>query len=229
MSASDSYRAPGSGGDSYGPSDRPGYRAMDDAGGPAPAAQEPGGWDTGRLPPGTLLGVRLGGDAPAVGAGSGTDPVEAARRALATVTLDEEGILLDPDPRLNEWGATAVGFHTWFHAPRPQPRHVRASQDGLAVDLAATPGGLLVDTGDGHSQHCRRTAPYQGPAGRNTPSPYCGHAWQHPGRYTVTATRTWTVTWTAGGRAGTETVTRPAGTAQVTVIDLTSVLTDPDR
>ena len=167
------------------------------------------------------------GSAPA--AGPAVDPAEAARRAIASLTLTEPGLLLDPDPAANEWGATAVGFHTWFHAPDPGVLRTSATADGLTIDITATPGILTVDTGDGRRQACRRTVPYRNPDGVNAPSPYCGHAWEHTGEYTVTATRTWNVSWTAAGRSGTDTVTRPAGTRAVTVIELVSVLTEPDR
>ena len=166
------------------------------------------------------------------GPASGTpavDPAEAARRAVASLTLTEPGLLLDPDPAANEWGATAVGFHTWFHAPDPGVLRTSATADGLTIDITASPGLLTVDTGDGRRQACRRTVPYRNPDGVNAPSPYCGHAWEHTGEYTVTATRTWEITWSAAGRSGTDTVTRPAGARAVTVIELVSVLTEPDR
>ena len=169
-----------------------------------------------------------GPDAPA-GGGPAVDPAEAARRAIASLTLTEPGLLLDPDPAANEWGATAVGFHTWFHAPDPGVLHTSATADGLTIDITATPGILTVDTGDGRRQTCHHTVPYRNPDGVNAPSPYCGHTWEHTGEYTVTATRTWEITWSAAGRSGTDTVTRPAGTRAVTVIELVSVLTEPDR
>ena len=167
------------------------------------------------------------GSAPA--AGPAVDPAEAARRAIATLTLTEPGLLLDPDPATNEWGATAVGFHTWFHAPDPGVLHTSVTADGLTIDITATPGILTVDTGDGRRQTCHHTVPYRNPDGVNAPSPYCGHTWEHTGEYTVTATRTWNVSWTAASRSGTDTVTRPAGTRAITVIELVSVLTEPDR
>ncbi len=173
-----------------------------------------------------------GPDTPASGgpaAGPAVDPAEAARRAIASLTLTEPGLLLDPDPAANEWGATAVGFHTWFHAPDPGVLHTSVTADGLTIDITATPGALTVDTGDGRRQTCHHTVPYRNPDGVNAPSPYCGHAWEHTGEYTVTATRTWEITWSAAGRSGTDTVTRPAGARAVTVIELVSVLTEPDR
>ena len=173
-----------------------------------------------------------GPDTPASGgpaAGPAVDPAEAARRAIASLTLTEPGLLLDPDPAANEWGATAVGFHTWFHAPDPGVLHTSVTADGLTIDITATPGALTVDTGDGRRQTCHHTVPYRNPDGVNAPSPYCGHTWEHTGEYTVTATRTWNVSWTAAGRSGTDTVTRPAGTRAITVIELVSVLTEPDR
>ena len=170
-----------------------------------------------------------GPDAPAGGgpAGPVVDPVEAARRAVATLSLTEPGLLLDPDPAGNEWGATAVGFNMWFHAPDPGVLHTSVTVDGLTVEITAVAGSLAVDTGDGRRQVCRRTVPYRSPEGVNAPSPYCGHAWDRAGEYTVTATRTWDITWSAGGRSGSDAVTRPAGSRGVTVIELVSVLTEP--
>ena len=107
----------------------------------------------------------------------GVDPVVVARRAIAALTLDEPGILLDPDPATNEWAATAVGFNTWFHAPDPGTRKTTVTQDGLTIEITATPGVLRVDTGDRQHQTCRHTVPYQNPTGVDAPSPYCGHAW----------------------------------------------------
>ena len=170
-----------------------------------------------------------GPDAPAGGgpAGPVVDPVEAARRAVATLSLTEPGLLLDPDPAGNEWGATAVGFNMWFHAPDPGVLRTSVTVDGLTVEITAVAGSLAVDTGDGRRQVCRRTVPYRSPEGVNAPSPYCGHAWDRAGEYTVTATRTWDITWSAGGRSGSDVVTRPAGSRGVTVIELVSVLTEP--
>ena len=170
-----------------------------------------------------------GPDAPAGGgpAGPVVDPVEAARRAVATLSLTEPGLLLDPDPAVNEWGATAVGFNMWFHAPDPGVLRTSVAVDGLTVEITAVAGSLAVDTGDGRRQVCRRTVPYRSPEGVNAPSPYCGHAWDRAGEYTVTATRTWDITWSAGGRSGSDAVTRPAGSRGVTVIELVSVLTEP--
>ena len=170
-----------------------------------------------------------GPDAPAGGGPVGpvVDPVEAARRAVATLSLTEPGLLLDPDPAGNEWGATAVGFNMWFHAPDPGVLRTSVAVDGLTVEITAVAGSLAVDTGDGRRQVCRRTVPYRSPEGVNAPSPYCGHAWDRAGEYTVTATRTWDITWSAGGRSGSDAVTRPAGSRGVTVIELVSVLTEP--
>ncbi|RLP08216.1 hypothetical protein D7U36_10165, partial [Propionibacterium australiense] len=63
---------------------------------------------------------------------------------------------------------------------------------------------------DRQHQTCRHTVPYQNPIGVNKPSPYCGHTWDQPGDYTITATR-------------------PAGTHHITVIELSSILTNPNQ
>ncbi|SYZ33133.1 Uncharacterised protein [Propionibacterium australiense] len=232
VSVSESYQAPGADNASdYGPmTGTPGQAPV----GPAqPQDTQPQtSPDPGTRPDGSYITFN-----PATTADTGqpgapaprTDPATIARRAIATLPLDEPGLLLDPDPTANEWAATAVGFHTWFHAPKPDTRHTSITHDGITIDITANPGTLHVDTGDRQHQTCRHTVPYQNPIGVNKPSPYCGHTWDQPGDYTITATRTWHITWTANGHTGTDTTTRPAGTHHITVIELSSILTNPNQ
>ena len=161
------------------------------------------------------------------GGGAGPDPAAVAREAIATVTLGEPGVLVEPDPDANRWGATAVGFNVWFHAPGAQTLTTSVDRDGLTVEITARPGLLRVDTGDGKTVACQGTVPYGAPPGVNAPSPVCGYAWEHKGEYMVTASRVWEVSWTAGGQSGQDSVSRPAGGRQVTVIELSSVLVEP--
>ncbi|WP_285132114.1 hypothetical protein [Propionibacterium freudenreichii] len=85
-------------------------------------------------------------------------------------------------------------------------------------DTTINPGGHTTPI------RCTTGRPRPTTTNGNQPSPVCGTSYQHPGHYTITATRTWTITWTAQGHTGTETITRPATAPTLDVIELHSLL-----
>ncbi|MCT3019449.1 hypothetical protein EFN97_11575, partial [Propionibacterium freudenreichii] len=100
----------------------------------------------------------------------------------------------------------------------------------ITITLTATPGAVTINPGTinpgAHTTPIRCTTgrPRPTTTNGNQPSPVCGTSYQHPGHYTITATRTWTITWTAQGHTGTETITRPATAPTLDVIELHSLL-----
>ncbi|SBN51862.1 hypothetical protein [Propionibacterium freudenreichii] len=147
-----------------------------------------------------------------------------AHHAIATMTLPDTTIKLDPDPTTNQWHAAAVGQQLWFTLDNPGPQHTTTNTD-ITITLTATPGPVTINPG-GHTTpiHCTTGRPRPTTTNGNQPSPVCGTSYQHPGHYTITATRTWTITWTAQGHTGTETITRPATAPTLDVIELHSLL-----
>lgn len=134
----------------------------------------------------------------------------AARRVLASIGL--EAIDLGMQPR----GDTVermgfVGWHTWLWADSPSdkqwgPVTATASDSGIAVRLTAGATRVQWDMGDGATVSCGRGAAWSAArtqGGKNVASPDCGHVYERDGRYTVTATSTWSVDWSAAGFTGT--------------------------
>ncbi|MDK9301033.1 hypothetical protein FAM24252_000421 [Propionibacterium freudenreichii] len=148
-----------------------------------------------------------------------------AHHAIATMTLPDTTIKLDPDPTTNQWHAAAVGQQLWFTLDNPGPQHTTTTNTDITITLTATPGAVTINPG-AHTTPIRCTTgrPRPTTTNGNQPSPVCGTSYQHPGHYTITATRTWTITWTAQGHTGTETITRPATAPTLDVIELHSLL-----
>ncbi|WP_230953323.1 hypothetical protein [Propionibacterium freudenreichii] len=153
-----------------------------------------------------------------------------AHHAIATMTLPDTTIKLDPDPTTNQWHAAAVGQHLWFTLDNPSHQHTTTTNTDITITLTATPGAVTINPGTinpgAHTTPIRCTTgrPRPTTTNGNQPSPVCGTSYQHPGHYTITATRTWTITWTAQGHTGTETITRPATAPTLDVIELHSLL-----
>ncbi|WP_147628961.1 hypothetical protein [Propionibacterium freudenreichii] len=153
-----------------------------------------------------------------------------AHHAIATMTLPDTTIKLDPDPTTNQWHAAAVGQQLWFTLDNPGPQHTTTTNTDITITLTATPGAVTINPGTinpgAHTTPIRCTTgrPRPTTTNGNQPSPVCGTSYQHPGHYTITATRTWTITWTAQGHTGTETITRPATAPTLDVIELHSLL-----
>lgn len=133
--------------------------------------------------------------------------VEQARATIAIPLPD-----LATAPPLG--GTQLVGLPIWFWSDTHYPTSVTASIPGLSATLAATPGDLRIDLGDGTTFTC--------PGGGTRYDPDVSHRDQHStcarpygrhGTYRVQASVVWTLTWVAtNGAAGTlPPVTRTAG------------------
>lgn len=138
------------------------------------------------------------------------DAEAAARRVLASIGL--EAIDLGMQPRGDTTERIGfVGWETWLWADSPSdkqwgPVTASATDSGIAVTLTAGASRVQWDMGDGETVSCGRgtawsSARTQG--GKNVASPDCGYVYLEDGRYTVTATSTWSVDWSATGFTGT--------------------------
>ncbi|TDT34241.1 hypothetical protein ACF3NT_09365 [Naumannella halotolerans] len=157
-----------------------------------------------------------GGGGPTGGGGGGEPtiaPGEAARRAVANLTLTAVPPELSPDWNRNEWKMLAVGFPVWVSADPDSlaPLSDAESVEGLTVELRAHSPEVSVAMGDGTTLTCATEGrPFVvGSAEPGSKGP-CSHTYQELGVYTSTATYTWQVDWEAGGESGTIEVSNSA-------------------
>jgi hypothetical protein len=130
------------------------------------------------------------------------NPADLAADAVKKLHLPLPAIRVNPAPP----AAQLVFLPTWMWLDGSSwgSRSATASVPGLSVTATAKPAKLMFSTGDGASVSC----PGPGTAwttGKdpNAASPDCGHTYQRPGSFTVTATVTWQISWAGGGQTGT--------------------------
>ncbi|MFG2425187.1 ATP/GTP-binding protein [Streptomyces sp. NPDC048448] len=137
------------------------------------------------------------------------DPAQLAQQALDKMALLGPDIT-SPDPA----GKYIVGLPTWMWVTKRQttygPNTASASAGGVTVTATATVSKIVWGMGDGSTVTCNGPGtPYTASYG-NQESPTCGHTYsrtsasQDDGKYTVTATSTWSVDWqvVSGGETG---------------------------
>ncbi len=132
------------------------------------------------------------------------DPAQLAQQALDKMTLLGPDIV-SPDPV----GKYIVGLPIWMWATKSQttygPNTASASAGGVTVTATATVSKIVWKMGDGSAVTCNGPGtPYSASYGKQE-SPTCGHTYsltsasQDDGKYTVTATSTWSVDWQVDG------------------------------
>ncbi|MEU9522831.1 ATP/GTP-binding protein [Streptomyces sp. NPDC048224] len=135
------------------------------------------------------------------------DPAVLAQRAVDSMTL------LGPDiasPRAA--GRYTVGVPVWMwvnqSATTYGPNTASASAGGVTVTATAEVSKIVWQMGDGSTVTCAGPGtPYMSSSSM-VESPTCGHRYfatsadAPDGRYSVTATSTWTVDWQGGGQSG---------------------------
>ena len=141
-------------------------------------------------------------------------PAVLGAEAVAQLTLPEAHPLVGPDPSVNKWNMVAVGYPIWLWTEGVTQMSTSASVRGYTVTLVATRRSVLFSMGDGTTVPCTSTAHWTRSVVPNTPSPNCGHVYQHKpdqGKtYRVASLATWDVTWTVLGQSGTLPVTKGA-------------------
>lgn len=164
--------------------------------------------------------------APAPPAGV-VDPEVLARQALASLSLPGAPISMTPEPNLIEPNVLIRrDNHVWVPQGSLAPMTASASDGGLTVSLTASPSSIIFTSkdGDGVTSASCDPALIDGPPSNPVGTPVCSLVWertsrdQPDGRYTITASTTWTAAWTGGGQSGTLTTTTTS-TAQVAVTD----------
>ncbi|KAF2774902.1 atp/GTP-binding protein [Streptomyces sp. OM5714] len=136
------------------------------------------------------------------------DPAVVAQQAVNKMKLTGPDI---QSPRGS--GSYVVGMPMWLWVNKSPttfgPNTTSASAGGVIVTATAKVTGIVWEMGDGAKVSCAGAGtPYAASYGKRE-SPTCGHTYtktsasRSAGKYTVTATSTWTVDWqVAGGGDG---------------------------
>lgn len=156
--------------------------------------------------------------------GTDVDPEVVAATAVASMVVPAPEVVFDPDPGDNQWGSWVIGLPLWVDVQGVGSQSAGVSHQGVEVELRAERGEMLIDWGDGESSVCTRWGGWNSGLDIRTATPLCGHTYQQPGKYTVSATAAWTVRWSALGQSGTLPLTS-TGHRQVSVIELQAVVT----
>ncbi|MGB3954403.1 MAG: hypothetical protein WBL05_03840 [Brooklawnia sp.] len=131
-----------------------------------------------------------------------TNPAVLAGQAVAQLAVPAPQISISPHPSDNKWNVLAVGLPIWAWAEDPGPVATSVSEQGIDIQLQANRGSVTFDWGDGTTTVCHLMRPRPATMDPLTPSPDCGHSYQHRGDYTITATAGWAVNWQALGQTG---------------------------
>ncbi len=156
-------------------------------------------------------------------------PQEAAQIAVARLKVPTVKPGISPAPDLNEWKMAVVGYPLWLYADGAT--HVGPVTDvvgDLSVSLEASLGSVSYAMGDGQTKVCSGAGTKWTEAVKaGTPSPDCGYAYQKAslpeGKYTVTATATWSVTWQINGETGVLPITT-SSSVQLPVGELQAII-----
>ncbi|MGL4831551.1 MAG: hypothetical protein ACRCWS_03070 [Propionibacteriaceae bacterium] len=148
---------------------------------------------------------------------------DAIKSGKVTLPIPELAPNIGPDPHVNEWNAAFVGYPLWLWTTTPGPQQATITIDNITLTLTATLTNVTFTMGDGTNHTCTTTTPYTDNITPGTPSPTCGHVYQTPGDYLITATSTWNITWATNDTHDTLTHTTTK-TRTITVKELTSVL-----
>lgn len=183
---------------------------------PQPLADDPlwGGRTDGAIywcQPPSVTGSIGGGHAfwaPSAGAAGApvlVDPVTLAEEAIDSMNLRAISVGITPPEGPDSY--TLLGIPTWMWVDDPAPRtwgpiRRNASAGAVTVTANARVAKVVWDMGDGTIVSCGKGTPYE-PAFAAEPSPNCGHVYEAPGTYQVTATSYWDVDWAGAGQSGT--------------------------
>ena len=131
-----------------------------------------------------------------------TNPAVLAGQAVAQLTVPAPEISIRPHPSDNKWNLLAVGLPIWVWAEDPGPVATAVNEQGIDIQLQANRGSVTFGWGDGTTTVCQLMRPRPASMDPLTPSPDCGHSYQHRGDYTITATAGWAVNWQALDQSG---------------------------
>jgi hypothetical protein len=210
---------------------------------PTPSAQDQAAWGGGGQGPGGWYDWTCAG-LPGSGGGRGwvagqppgvpapVDPAVLARQAVTQLGLPQPAIGMSPV------GEQVVRVPTWLWLDSAswRSRSATATVPGVSVTATATPTQVVWSTGDGSRVTCHGpgTAWHPGIAPASA-SPTCGHTYltgssnASQGKFTVTATISWTVAWNGGGQAGTVPGLTTTSTAAIRVVEVQAVVTGQPR
>ena len=178
---------------------------------PASADGEPGTWYVlfcglfgGNAPPGGLLQW-----ATSPPPGQPVNPADLARTAVAEMKLHAVAISIVPNA--GKTGLVGLPVWLWFTPTNRTwgTRTLVVGVPGVQVRAQAKASKVVWNMGDGHSVTCTTAGTPWTPADGAKQSPTCGYVYTHAGKYTVTATTTWSIQWAVvgGGASGSFVVT----------------------
>lgn len=138
------------------------------------------------------------------------DPRHIAWQLVAQAQLRAGQIGLVPDSE-----HALLGMPTWLWIDDPGPATTgpitrSTTVNGYTVTIEARLARVVYDMGDGSTVACvgsRATGTVYLERYGLKPSPTCGHVYQQPGTYTVTARSSWAISWYGVGQAGSLTFT----------------------
>jgi hypothetical protein len=154
-----------------------------------------------------------------------------AQRAVDLLTIPRPQIAASP--ALDAVQVVRVPVWWWIEPGTWHARTATAAIPALAITVEAAPTQVTWHAGDGTSITCHGPgtawSPHRDPAAA---SPTCGHTYttasrNHPaGAYPLRAELSWAISWSGGGMSGTLPAITTSTSAQVSVVELRSVVTD---
>ncbi|MDP3893637.1 hypothetical protein [Nocardioides sp.] len=154
---------------------------------------------------------------------AGPTPEELAWIAIARMNMRAIDIGIVPEP--GQGRAGLVGLPTWMWVDSPTvttagPITESAGGGGITVTATARVNQIEWDMGDGNRVTCTgHGTPYRDAYGAQS-SPDCGHRYEAPGTYQVTARSLWVVEWAGGGQSGTITLDPLERSTQIVVDEM---------
>jgi hypothetical protein len=152
------------------------------------------------------------------------------QRAVDLLTIPRPQIAASP--ALDAVQVVRVPVWWWIEPGTWHTRTATAAIPALTITAQATPTQATWHAGDGTSITCHGPGtpwtPHQDPGAA---SPTCGHTYTTAsgsgpgGTYTVRAELSWAISWTGGGMNGTLPAITTSTTAQLSVVELRSVVT----
>jgi hypothetical protein len=155
----------------------------------------------GRTPVNSTFVADEAGGVPAI------DPAVVAEQAVSKMKLSGPDIT---SPRAAGKYIVGVPMWMWVHQSTTTygPNSATATAGGVTVTATAKVTMIAWQMGDGSTLVCHGPGEQYAPSYGKRESPTCGHTYtrtsasQSTGKYTVTATSTWTVNWQVSGVGG---------------------------
>lgn len=135
-----------------------------------------------------------------------------AGQAVLQLTLPSAMPSVGPDPDLNKWGMTAVGYPLWLWTDSQTQVGNTITVLGQPVTLTAVRSSVTYTMGTEGTVVCSSSTPWSSAVTPGSESPDCGYRFKTMGNHRVVAVATWSVTWSVMGQSGVIPVQKAGGT-----------------